>query len=232
VRRRLSFVAALSLVMAVTALAGCGGGSSGNGVASKSPNEIVAAAKGAADGASAVHVSGSTVTTGAALKFDLSLVAGRGGAGRIAENGLSFELIELEGTIYIKGSPAFYKHFAGAAGAQLLQGKWLKAPATNAGLAGLSSLTELRKLLDVVFAAGNRPLVSLGTSTVSGQAVVGVKDTAKNEKLYVAATGKPFPVELAKSGTGGGTIAFTKWDKPVALKAPANAVDIEKLQKS
>ena len=62
VRRRLTSVAGLSLVVAVTALAGCGGCSSGNGVASKAPTEIVAAAKAAADGASTVHVSGSTVT--------------------------------------------------------------------------------------------------------------------------------------------------------------------------
>jgi hypothetical protein len=232
VRRRLTSVAGLSLVLGATALAGCGGGSSGNGVASKPPAEIIAAAKAAADGASSVHVSGSTVTSGTPITLDLHLVAGKGGAGRIAENGLSFELIELDETIYIKGSPAFYTHFAGAAAAQLLQGKWLKASAGSASFAELSSLTELHKLLDAVFAASNRPLVSLGSSTVSGQAVVGVKDTAKNEKLYVAATGKPFPIELTKSGTGGGTIAFTAWDKPVALKAPANAVDIEKLQKS
>ena len=74
--------------------------------------------------------------------------------------------------------------------------------------------------------------MSGGTSTVSGQAVVGVKDTAQGETLYVATTGKPYPCELAKSGTGGGKIAFTEWDKPVTLKAPANAVDIEQLQKS
>ena len=126
----------LSLAVALAALTGCGGSSSGTGVASKSPAEIVAAARAAADGASAVHVSGSTVTGGTPLTFDLSLAAGKGGRGRIAENGLSFELIELEGTIYIKGSSAFYKHFAGAAAAQLLQGKWLKAPATNASFAG------------------------------------------------------------------------------------------------
>jgi hypothetical protein len=232
VRRRLTFVAGLSLVVALAALAGCGGSSSGNGVASKSPTEIIAAARTAADGASAVHVSGSTVTTGTPITLDLSLVAGKGGRGRIAENGLSFELIELEGTIYIKGSAAFYKHFAGAAAAQLLQGKWLKAPATSASFAGLSSLIELHKLLDAALASSNKALVSTGTRTVKGQAVVGVKDTAQGETIYVATTGKPYPVAATKSGAGGGTIAFAEWDKPVTLTAPANAVDIEQLQHS
>jgi hypothetical protein len=232
VRRRLTSVAGLSLVVALAALTGCGGSSSGNGVASKSPAEIIAAARTAADGASAVHVSGSTVTAGTPITLDLSLVAGKGGKGQIAESGLSFELIELEGTIYIKGSSAFYKHFAGAAAAQLLQGKWLKAPATSASFAGLSSLTELHKLLDAALASSDKALVKTGTSTVKGQAVVGVKDTAHGETIYVATAGKPYPVAATKSGTGGGTIAFAEWDKPVTLTAPANAVDIEQLQHS
>jgi hypothetical protein len=223
-------VAGLSL-LAATVLAGCGGSSSGNGVASKQPAEIIAAARTAADRASAVHVSGSTVTTGTPITLDLSLVAGKGGRGRIAESGLSFELIELEGTIYIKGSSAFYKHFAGAGAAQLLQGKWLKAPATNASFAGLSSLIELHKLLDVALASSDKALVSTGTRTVKGQAVVGVKDTTQGETIYVATTGRPYPVAATKSGAGGGTIAFAEWDRPVTLTAPANAVDIEQLQK-
>jgi hypothetical protein len=231
VRHKLHSAAPLALALAVGALAGCGSSSSGNGVASKSPAEILAAARTAADGASAVHVSGSTVTGGTPIALDLSLVAGKGGMGQIAQNGLSFKLIELEGTIYIKGSPAFYKHFAGAAAAQLLQGKWLKAPVTNASFAGLSSLIELHKLLDAALESSDKALVSTGTNTVKGQAVVGVKDTARGETIYIATTGKPYPLAATKRGAGGGTIAFAEWDKPVVLSAPANAVDIEQLQK-
>jgi hypothetical protein len=229
VRPRLPFAAGLTLVIAVSALAGCGG-SSGNGVASKSPADIVAAAKVAADGASTVHVSGSTVTGGAPITLDLSLVAGRGGRGRLSENGLSFELVEIDGTIYISGSSAFYKHFAGPAAAQLLQGKWLKAPVSNSSFAGLSSLTDLRSLLDAALATGSK--TTAGTRTINGQTVVGVRDTSQNGTLYVATTGQPFPVEITKSGAGGGTITFEEWNKPVTLTAPANAVDIEQLQKS
>jgi hypothetical protein len=230
VRLRLPFAAGLPLVLAVAALAGCGG-SSGNGVASKSPSAIVQAAKSAADGASAVHVSGSIVTGSTPITLDLSLVAGKGGRGRLAESGLSFELIELDGTIYISGSRAFYSHFAGAAAAQLLQGKWLKAPASSASFGGISSLTELRKLLDAALATSDKTLVAAGTGTVNGQAVVGVKDTAQGGILYVATAGPAYPVEIAKGGKGGGTITFSEWNKPVTLAAPANVVDIEQLEK-
>jgi hypothetical protein len=220
----------LSFVFVLAVLAGCGG-SSGSGLASKSPAEIVAAAKAAADGASSVHVSGSSVAGGTPITLDLTLVAGKGGRGRLAENGLSFELIEIGDTIYINGSPAFYSHFAGSAAAQLLQGKWLEASVSNASFAGLSSLTDLPKLLGAALATNAKALVAVGTTTVHGQAVVGVRDTSQNGTLYVATTGPAYPIEISKSGTSGGSITFSEWDKPVTLTAPANAVDIEQLKK-
>jgi hypothetical protein len=227
-------LAGLSLVLVLVPLAGCGGSSSsGNGVASKSPTEIVSAAKAAANGASTVHVAGSTVTGGSPITLDLSLVAGQGGRGKLSENGLGFELVQVGGALYISGSPAFYSHFAGSAAAQLLQGKWLKAPVSNSSFAGISSLTEPRKLLSTVLdAALAHPtaLASTGTTTIKGQTVVGVKDTSQGGILYVATTGPAYPVEIAKSGAGGGTIAFGEWNKPVTLTAPTPAVDIEQLR--
>jgi hypothetical protein len=225
-------VTGILLALAVAALGGCGS-SSGNGVASKSPTEIVAAARTAVDGASAVHVSGSTVTGGTPITLDLSLVTGKGGRGRLAENGLSFELIEIDSTLYISGSSAFYTHFAGPSAAQLLHGKWLKVSTSNASFAGLSSLTDLHKLLDAALttSANSSALVAAGTSTVGGHPAVGVKDTAQNGTLYVATTGPAYPLEITKSGVGGGTITFSEWDRPVTLTPPANAVDIEQLQK-
>ena len=69
-----------------------------------------------------------------------------------------------------------------------------------------------------------------GTSTVKGQAAVGVKDTSQSGTLYVATTGLAYPVRITKHGAGGGTITFSEWDQPVTLTAPPNAVDIEQLQ--
>jgi hypothetical protein len=229
-RRRSTAGLSLVLLLAALALAGCGG-SSGNGVASKSPPEIVAAAKAAADGASAVHVAGSIVTGGTPLDIDLSLVAGKGGRGRLSENGLSFELVELDGTVYINGSSAFFSRLAGSSAAQLLHGKWLKVPTSNASVAQFSSLTELRKLLDAALATDNKTLVAAGTSTVNGQAVVGVRDSSQIGTLYVATTGPPYPIQITKKGTGGGTITFSEWDRPVTLTAPTNVIDLEQLEK-
>ena len=218
-----------ALLLAAGALAACGSSSNGNGVAAKTPNEIIAGAKVLADAASSVHVSGSIVSGNSQITLNLYLVAGKGGRGQISENGLSFEVIRIHGTAYIKGSPAFYRHLAGAAAAQLLQGRWLKAPASSGSLASLASLTDLRALLDTTL-TGHGTLVKGTTTTLNGQKVLGVRDTSEGGTLYVATTGPPYPVDVTKGGTGGGRIVFDRWNQPVSITAPASAIDVAQLQ--
>jgi hypothetical protein len=215
-------------VLLAAALAGCGSSSSGNGVASKSATQIVAAAKVAAASAVSAHVAGSIVSAGKPISLDMELVAGKGGKGRISIEGLSVDLIEVDKAVYINGSSAFYTHLAGSAAAQLLQGKWLKAPASNGSFASFSSLTNLGQLVGSTLAS-HGTLSRSGTATVDGQQVVGVSD-AKGGTLYVATTGTPYPIEIAKAGSGGGKIVFDRWNKPVTLAPPANSININQLQ--
>lgn len=219
----------LLLVLVAALFAGCGSSSSGNGVASKTPTQILEAAKAASARAVSAHVSGSIVSEGKPISLDMELVAGKGGKGRIAVEGLSVQLIEVDKAVYINGSTAFYTHLAGAAAAQLLQGKWLKAPASNANFASFSSLTNLSKLVGSTLAA-HGTLSRAATTTINGQKAVGVTDAAKGGTLYVATTGTPYPIEIVKSGAGGGKIVFDKWNKPVTLAPPANSVNVNQLQ--
>jgi hypothetical protein len=229
---RLSTIAraALGLVLAAALLAGCGGSSSsGNGVASKSPDQIVAAAKTAAAGAATVHIAGSVTSEGKPISIDMELVAGKGAKGHLTLEGLGIDVIEVEHVFYLNGSAAFYKHLAGAAAAQLLQGKWLKAPTSGGNFSSLAQLTDLGKLIDSTLASHGK-LTGAGTSTVSGQKVVGVTDASKGGTLYVAATGQPYPLELTKGGTSAGKIVFDRWNQPVTLTPPANAINVNQLQ--
>jgi hypothetical protein len=227
---------AVALCLLIALLSGCGGGSSSssssssNGVADKSPADILAATKVAADAAKTVHVSGSIVSDGAPITLDMNLLAGKGGRGQLSESGLAFELIQVGRTVYIKGSQAFYKKIGGTAAAQLLQGKWLKAPASNSDFASLSQLTDLRQLVDQTLSNQGSSLKKLGTSTVAGQKVVGITDKARGGTLYIAATGQPYPVQIVKSGSSGGKISFDRWNSSVTLAAPANAIDVTQLQ--
>ncbi len=189
----------LGLTLAVTAalIAGCGSsGSSGNGVASKTPAEIVAATKVAADAASSVHVSGSIVSNGSPITLDLDLLEGKGGRGQLSESGLSFELIQTGGTVYINGSPAFYRHVGGSAAAQLFQGKWLKAPASSGSFASLPRSRIYASWWIRLWQIMGRWL-RVRSTTVAGQKVIGVTDTTKGGTLY-----SPRPARRIRSRSG------------------------------
>jgi hypothetical protein len=218
------------LALTAVALAGCAGsGSAGNGVASKTPTQIIAAAKSASGSAKTAHISGSIVSAGKPISLDMKLVAGKGGEGQIVLEGLSIKLIDVGQAVYMNGSAAFYQRIAGSAAAQLLHGKWLEVPASNGGFASLSSLTDLSKLINSTLAAHGK-LANGGTTTIDGQKAVGVTDSAKDGTLYVASTGTPFPLEVIKHGSNGGKIVFDEWNEPVRLVAPADSIDISQLQ--
>ena len=223
---------ALTLVLATMLAAGCGSGHSSaaksNGEASKPPIRVLKDAKAAVASASSVHVAGSVVSGGNPITLDLSMVTGKGAKGSLTTQGFAFDLVRLGDTVYIKGSDDFYKHFAGAAVAQLLHGKWLKAT-NNGRLASLAPLTDINALFGKV-AANHGKLANDGAKTFKGQKVAAIRDTSDNSKLYVAATGKPYPVAIVGGKKGqSGTITFGDWNESVSLSAPKGAVDISKL---
>jgi hypothetical protein len=219
---------ATSALFVVSAICACGGASD-NGVASKSADAILTAATGAVAGVKSVHVSGSVVSGGSPITLDLDLVSGKGGRGKMSESGLSFQLVDVGQFVYINGSPTFWRHFGGAAAAQLFLGKWLKAPASTGSLASLASLTNVNRLLSTLLSS-HGTLSKGTTTTVNGQHVVAVKDTTNGGTLYVATTGKPYPVEILNTGAQGGHLVFDHYDEPVSLTAPPNAIDISQLQ--
>jgi hypothetical protein len=209
------------------AIAGCGGAAD-NGVAAKPPDAVVAAATNAIGGAKSVHVSGSIVDRGSPITLDLDLAASKGGSGRMSQNGLSFRIIVIKQVVYITGDASFWRHFGGNGAAQLFHGKWLKGPATGE-LASLAAVTDLRNLFNQLL-SDHGALAKGATSVVDGQKVIAIKDTTKGGTLYVATTGKPHPIKIAKTGPEGGHVSFDRYDEPVPLNAPANSIDISKLR--
>ncbi len=222
----------LALVLAAVLLAGCGGhkkAAKPNGEASKPPDRVLADAEAAATSSSSAHVSGSVKSGRTPITLDLSMTRSRGAKGSMSTNGLKFDLVRIGDTLYIRGSDAFYKHFAGSAVAQLLHGKWLKAPATQGRFQTLAPLTSLGALFAEI-GSHHGKLANDGKTTYRGAQVVAIRDTSDDSKLYVAATGKPYPVALVggkKSQTG--TISFSDWNKPVSLSAPKGAIDLSQL---
>ena len=220
---------ALALLLTAALLAGCGSSGSTakpNGEESKQASQVLADTKAAATSASSAHVSGNVKSNGTPITLDLTTARNKGATGSMSTNGLKFDLVRVGDALYIKGTDDFYKHFAGAAVAQLLHGKWLKASATHGRLKSLAPLTSISALFKGV-SSHHGKLANDGKTTYKGQNVVAIRDMSDGSKLYVAATGKPYPVAIVGGkGNDSGTITFDDWNKSVSLSAPSDAIDI------
>lgn len=217
-------------MLAAGAIGACGSSSpSGNGVASKSASDILKSSTNAIQSAKSVHVSGSLSDGGQAIKLDLNILSGQGAKGSMTQNGLSFRLIAVGKFVYINGSPNFWKHFGGSAAASLFQGKWLKAPTNSSDFKSLSSLTNLHSLAQALL-TGHGSLTKGSTSTINGQKVIAITDSSKSSKLYVATTGKPYPVQIAKAGASAQHVDFDHYNAAVGLSPPPKSIDISQLQ--
>jgi hypothetical protein len=224
-RCRIAAWAACSLLIACS-IAACGG-SSGNGVASKSADAIVTAAVNAADSAKSAHISGRIGgTTSTAL--NLNLVSGKGGRGHITVGQLSLQLDVVGSQVFINAPAAFWQHRLGATAAAQLQDKWAKVPA-GSKFASLAPLTNLRTLLGIVLSTHGK-LVKGKTTTVDGQSAVAVHDAAGNATIYVATTGAPYPLEIVEPGAQGGQITLDHMDDSVNLTVPSDAINVAGLK--
>ena len=55
-----------------------------------------------------------------------------------------------------------------------------------------------------------------------------MSDAAGGGTLYVASTGTPYPLEIVERG--GERLVFDRWNQPVTLAVPPDALDIHQLQ--
>jgi hypothetical protein len=216
---RRGLLAVIALVALAAAVAGCGGGSSsGNGVASKSAAEILAASKAAALAASSVHLH----TTSGEVVLDMKL-SSTGGAGKLTLAGATLEMVRIAGTIYIKAPTALYQRIG--INAKVPADTWLKLPVS--AISQLAAFTEMREQVNRLLTLAS--VTKGATTTVEGQKVVELKQKVKvfTRSLYVAANGKPYPLQLALGGQVTGKTTLTEWDKPVTLTPPPKAITPE-----
>ena len=212
--------------LAVLVLAACGGGKKTNGEETKSAAQVVADAKAAAKSASIVHVVGGGVDNGQPIKLDLWVGDGKG-KGHLEEAGLSFDIVRVGTTVYVKGSSAFWTKFGGAAAAALLHDKWVKVPTTQAQVQSIIGLTDKSLFLASILGQHGK-IENKGSTDYKGQKVVEIRDTTQSGSLYVANEGTAYPVAV-KGGKNQGDIDFTDWNAAEPIAAPKGAVDLSAL---
>ena len=230
-RPRARALATAALVtVSVLALAGCGGSSGGAAKpeTARPAAQILRDVHTAVAAATSVHLSGH-VTSTTPVTLDLHLDR-TGGSGSVSSKDLAFRVTRIGNAAYFTGSQAFYRHFTSAAGIALLNGKWLKVPATDSRFAAFSRLTDMSALLRQVLAPSGS-VVKAGTRTLDGVRVVGLRDTTHRGTLYVAATGAPYPVEVVTGGAHPALVKFDHWNERITLVAPSALVHLWQLQK-
>jgi hypothetical protein len=223
-RHRTAISPTLALAIALAGLAGCGG-SADNGVASKNASEILAAAKAAAQSATAVHVESQAAQGALKLKQNLDL-ARDGGHAHITGLGLDFEVIRIANTLYLKGNPALYQRL-GINPTRVPQNSWIKTPANNSQFGGLAGFTDLRGEVGRLLTSAN-PVTKGATTTANGQKAIELKQTGQlyTGKIYIATTGKPYPVQITRTGRETGHTTLTNWNQPVTLSVPSSTISI------
>ena len=241
--RRTGSAIALAAVAAV-AVSACGssssssssssgsGGSKSNGISSKSANQILSSAVSAADSAKSLHVAGAVKNGGESIGLDLSIVSGKGASGTISEGSAGFKLVQVGGNYYIQPSPAFLLKFTHSqAGVQLFKGKWLRATSSDSGFQSFGQLTSIDGLMGSL-TKSHGTLSKGSTSTLDGQPVIAV-NSSKGGTVYVATTGKPYPLQLSKH-TGGqtGKVTFSQYNTSFPISPPSSSISITQLQKS
>jgi hypothetical protein len=199
-----------------------------NSITSQSPSAILAAATSAIDGVSTVHVAGSGVSNGRSLSLDLHLVAAKGGEGTVALGGLSFQFVVIGNEGYFKSSVAFWKRYTNAAVAQLVENRWFKA-STDGDFASFAEFGNIRELFGSLLGA-HGTLAKGQLTTVRAQRVIPITNETNGGTLYVAASGKPYPVEIANTRKHG-VIVIDNIDQPVSLIAPSDAINVSQLEK-
>jgi hypothetical protein len=227
--------AVISALLIAALLSACGGssGGGGNGLASKSADQIIKATTRASESAKSVHVSGSLNQGGTKIALDLKMVAGVGATGSMSDGGKHFSLVLDHGTLYINGGPSFWRAFGNASVTSRLQGKWLKTPATG-NYASIAKFADLHQFFQQIFNETKGKVAKTSTKTINGTKVIGVRDTTKTGTLYIATSGKAYPVEIdgatsSKSGATG-KLDFTGFNSAVTITAPKKSISVSQLQ--
>jgi hypothetical protein len=218
-------LAALLLPACGSGGGGGGSGPSDNGEASKPADQILKDTVAALRGAESVHMYGEIPTGTETLAMDLHYNRSGNLKGTVSIGTVPADVIITGGHTYLKGRALFAK-FGGDQAASVIGDHWVVVPAGSGPgseiVQGLATFTDFNKLADVFSTPSGGAVTKGATSTVDGRTVVALRDS--DSILYVATTGKPYPIEV-KPDTGKQALHLGSWDQAVDVSAPRDALD-------
>ena len=208
------------LVAAGIGLLGCGEDSPATpGLEESSAEDILAKTRTAAKAASSFRMAGEIREQGGSVALDLQFQKDKGVAGTVTVQGMTFEVLVVDKTAYLKADRATWEKAGAGQGAQLLVGKYIQLSSDTSGFGEIMDVADPEKLLDQALTPDGT-IVKTGVKQVNGVPAVGLAEQdAKDGILYVATEGEPYPVRV-EGPSGQGNVDFSGWNEPVELAAP------------
>lgn len=221
------------LVLAGIGLLGCGNDPPATpGIEESSADEILSKARAAAKAASSFRMAGEVREQGDAVALDLQFLKDKGVTGKVTVQGMTFEVLVVDQTAYLKADRATWEKAGAGQGAQILVGKYIKLSSNTSGFGQIMEVADPQKLLDQALTPEGK-VVKTTVKEVNGVSAIGLADQedTKDGTLYVATEGEPYPVRV-ESASGQGSVDFSGWNDPVELTAPPadQVISFEDLQ--
>ncbi|WP_251094829.1 hypothetical protein [Streptomyces sp. Caat 7-52] len=232
-RTRRTALATATCALAVTGamvLSGCGGDdpdAGTNGVGKLPPDKIQAKTRAAADGAAAVRLSGTVVTSGRTYRLDMQLKAD-GGTGSVTSQGATFKLLRVGEKLYLKADADFWNHADRSDGATgKLDGKYVKVPQGDPAYKKFSGFTDKDVLLDGLLTLHGALATDGHHADQSGTPTIRITgDEGSGGTLDVSLQGRPYPLRLVRGGDAG-TLRFSDWGKDFTVREPAGSDTVD-----
>jgi len=244
------FVRVMAVVAAgALALAGCGGDEDGSGGSGgdaarvntfegKTPEQVLEAAKKAAQGAKSVHMTGDLSEGSSSFEIDMVLSDGQGGQGSITIDGDEMALRQVGKDVYVKGSKDVWASMVPGSGevAGKLDGKWVHVRSSDDASSRFTEITTMDKAFESLLKPSGKQLEKVAGKDVDGTPTIGLLDKGDSEDdsatLYIATRGPAYPL-LVEPKSQSGKIAFTEWDADVKIEAPkGSTVELSKILKT
>jgi hypothetical protein len=244
------YLVCLGLVLLLAACGSSSSGSSsakGNGVASKTPARIVAAAETALRSANGFVATGTLTQGGQATRLRIVDAGTSKLEVQLSGSGKRADIVVLAGAGYVRANLAFWSAEAGAEAASIAN-RWIELPAT-ASQQLTSSLGPLApNTLSKCLGENLGALSAGGTTTVDGVPAVVVREAGNAPgsspgTLAVATNGPAYPLRVTSTGPtrpggtvgtcnngrGGdtqGSLILSGFNHPPAITVPKHAVKL------
>jgi hypothetical protein len=213
------------IVAAACGVAACGGGAPADPLASMSASQIMTKTLADLKAVSSVQYSGVASDSGQDISLNLAITKTGSCRGTMSEPGSgSLKIVATGQTMWLQMSAKFWasQGMTSSGEANMLAGKYISVPESNPSMGAFSELCSPSGLASNF--KGKGTLKKEAESTIDGQKVLAIEDSANNAVAYVTDTATPELVRVTGSGSDRGDIInFTGYGDTVQITAPPSS---------